>query len=165
MTKILTYLNSWSETNRETTVSLSNFILFLLIADPEFSIVHIPPSRHTRSLNSIEHRLDIEAPSLDRKFELLLVPSPELVAPGFRYIARYRNSTKDIPHDLENCYWRGEDSALSLCNGIVSNLNYKTKYVYLYICLMIILLGTGHSWFFIYWLLWTLKYLETKENK
>ncbi|CAH0552165.1 unnamed protein product [Brassicogethes aeneus] len=81
---------------------------------------------------NLVHRLHINASNFGRNFELELVPSPRLLADNFVYLETFANGS--YPLFLENdedCYFRGEHSALSLCDGIRGIVHSTNKESYI----------------------------------
>lgn len=112
----------------------------LIVTEPKYSIsypnhkIHINEisqeerndnikiNNKNRTAGTFVHKLELQAPNLDRNFTLELVPNPNLLASNFVVLETFSNQSQPLPvldEDI-NCYYRGEKSALSLCNGIVS---------------------------------------------
>ncbi|XP_066257104.1 A disintegrin and metalloproteinase with thrombospondin motifs adt-1-like [Euwallacea similis] len=99
--------------------------------DHNFSITYLSrhPITNINRYNQNRQSLQIEAPTLKKTFNLTLVPSPKLTSGDFVVLETFAN--KSIPFQFNNedlgCYFRGNRSALSLCqgvNGIVHSDNY-----------------------------------------
>lgn len=71
----------------------------------------------------MKYKLQIEAPGFGQTFNLELSPSPKLTSSDFVVLETYANGSvpaKFKDEDFE-CYFRGSNTALSLCQGLVSN--------------------------------------------
>lgn len=86
---------------------------------------------HSRKFEEeVERRLVLHAGALNRKFELVLTPSPRLTSPDFMYVARWKNRTETLPHHkhlAEECFYRGETAALTMCGGVVSKKYFSSR--------------------------------------
>lgn len=80
--------------------------------------------------NDLVHHLHIEAPSLGKNFKIELVPNPDLLSTDFVFLETFANGSYPLQlfDDDAKCYYRGEKSAVSLCNGVVSIENINCSY-------------------------------------
>ncbi|KAF2882949.1 hypothetical protein ILUMI_23220 [Ignelater luminosus] len=107
-------------------VENSNSDIDYSISYPSYQTVRTKRSSGTEenSGKSPTHHLVLEAPALGRTFDLQLLPSPDLLAPGFTVLETFANGSQVIPHHAEDltCYYRSERAALSLCGSVVRKL-------------------------------------------
>lgn len=71
---------------------------------------------------AVRRKVQIEAPSFGRTFDLDLFPTPNLVSDEFMVLEVYPNRSvpfKFMDEDLR-CYFQGSNAAVSLCKGVVS---------------------------------------------
>ncbi|KAJ8972920.1 hypothetical protein NQ317_010578 [Molorchus minor] len=66
------------------------------------------------------HRLHIKAPDLGQNFSVKLEPSPNILANNFILLETFANGSYPIAlHEKdENCYFKGSQAAVSLCDGV-----------------------------------------------
>ncbi|KAJ3648726.1 hypothetical protein Zmor_020505 [Zophobas morio] len=98
----------------------------------KFSITY-PHLRAPYEQNNFIHHLQIEIPSLGKKFKIELVPNSDLLSEDFALLETYANGTYPLGFfdDDTKCYYRGDKSAVSLCNGIRGILHFEPNEYYI----------------------------------
>ncbi|XP_068894503.1 A disintegrin and metalloproteinase with thrombospondin motifs adt-1-like isoform X3 [Tenebrio molitor] len=83
--------------------------------------------------NDLVHHLHIEAPSLGKNFKIELVPNPDLLSTDFVFLETFANGSYPLQlfDDDAKCYYRGEKSAVSLCNGVRGILHFEPNEYYI----------------------------------
>ncbi|KAH1007972.1 hypothetical protein HUJ04_005135 [Dendroctonus ponderosae] len=75
---------------------------------------------HDRKKPLVKRKLQIDAPSFGRTFDLDLFPTPNLVSDHFMVLEVYPNGSvpfEFMDEDLR-CYFQGSNAAVSLCKGV-----------------------------------------------
>ncbi|XP_050295630.1 A disintegrin and metalloproteinase with thrombospondin motifs adt-1-like [Anthonomus grandis grandis] len=99
--------------------------------DENFTIAYVPLTILTS--NSSNHKLQIETPILGRTFDLDLEPSSKLISTDFVVLETYANGS--VPYQFRDedtrCFFRGTNTALSLCQGVNGILQTDEDHYYL----------------------------------
>lgn len=100
----------------------------MFISDELYTITH--PVLIKSHYGNIEHQLHIQASEFDRNFTIPLIQNPHVVSKDFVVLQTFSNGSSPIFLKDEDylCYFRGEKSAISLCNGMVSSLTFPRYY-------------------------------------
>ncbi|XP_060519373.1 A disintegrin and metalloproteinase with thrombospondin motifs adt-1 isoform X2 [Cylas formicarius] len=99
-------------------------------SDGNFTITY--PTYEPPSSNNGTHRVYINAPQFEEKFQLELHRSPKMVSDDFLMFETFANASSLLPVESKDlyCFYRGTNAALSLCDGVRGIVHVNQRHYY-----------------------------------